>query len=152
MGFARLNMTYRDYDNEGAQVSFRGPEFTQLTFDQQVALQDDIVTAVEATSLGNLVRDIRIAKETSPGSGPSANSQAQREMKWLVRMVDDTTGRTVNVSIPCPDFSLLLPNSDKMDPASAAYVNLKAAVEAYHQSIEGNSVTVIDVVLVGRNL
>jgi hypothetical protein len=152
MPFGRANLTYKDYNNEGSQTGFRGVLFTAANFDTQMGKIDTLQTAVEAVTLCNLVKSIIVASESNPGAGPSANPQAQRELKWLVRMYDTTTGRSCSVQIPGADTSLLLPNSDKMDPASAGYTNLVAAVEDYHLSIEGNAVEVIDIIMVGRNL
>ncbi len=152
MANSRLNLTYRDYDDESSQCSFRGREATAANFVEIESEHGSLVSAVEAVVLGNLTKRLFIATESKPGSGPSANSQAQREMKWLVRATDDVTGDYVDVSLPCPDTSLLLPNSNQMDPSSAGFLDLKAAVEAYHQSKGGNAVTVQEVVIVGRNL
>jgi hypothetical protein len=149
---SRLNLTYHDYDDEVAQTSFRGVELTAANFDAQDALMNAVRDAVEAVSLGKLNKVGKIASEASPYSGPADSAQAQREMKWLVRMYDAVTGATVNVQIPCPDFSLLEENSNRMDPTSDEYIALVAAIEDFHLSVAENAVEVIDVILIGRNL
>ena len=152
MANARCNLTYKDYGNEGSQVSFRGDELTVGNFTAQMALMDDVVAGCEGISLCLLNKDIRVASEDSPGSGPAASPAAQRELKWFVQMTDDVTARPVSVSIPGADTSLLLPNSDRMDLTKAPSIAFVSAVEAYHQSIEGNAVKVLYVTLVGRTL
>jgi len=152
MANSRLNLTYNDYASEGSQVSFRGEELTAGTFASQMAKQDNIVTAVEAVTLCLLVKDLRIATEDTLAAGGAASPQAQRELKWLVRMYDTTTGRAVSVQIPGADTSLLEAGSDRMDSTSAEYIALVAAIKDFHISVEGNAVEVIDIVLVGRNL
>jgi hypothetical protein len=152
MANSRLNLTYNDYAAEGSQVSFRGREMTAATFDGLMAEEDALVVAVEAATLCLLVKDLRIATESTPAAGGASSPQAQRELKWLVRMYDVETGRAVSVQIPGADTSLLEAGSDRMDPASAEYAALVAAIEAFHRSVEDNSVAVIDIVLVGRNL
>jgi hypothetical protein len=111
-----------------------------------------LVTAIEAVTIGLLVKKMVIASEAKPAAGAADSVQAQRERKWLIRAYDDTTGDPVHMSIPCADATLLAANSDKMDPTDPAYTALVNAFEAYHLSKEGNSVTVIEIVMVGRNL
>lgn len=152
MANARLNLTFHDYSGEKSLVSGRGVEMTAANFDAQVALQDALVAAIEAVSLGLLVKKAVVATEARPGSGPASSPSAQRELKWLIRMTDDTTGESVSLSVPCADTSLLLPNSDRMDPDSAEFLALKDALEGYHLSIGLSAVTVVDAILVGRNI
>lgn len=152
MPFARLNLTYQDYAKESAQVSFRGTELTAANFDAQNALMTSLVSAVEAVVIGNLNKDIRIASEDAPSPGPPSDKDAHRENKWLVRMFDDASGAAVSVSLPCADSQFLAPNSDEMDQSTQAYADLVDAIESYHLAISGQSVTVIGVTMVGRNL
>jgi len=152
MANSRLNLTYRDWNNEGSQAGFRGEALTAANFAGKMADLDALVVAVEAVTLCNLTKDIRVATETNPGAGPASDANAQRERKWLVTMFDVDSGIPVHVQIPGADASLLLPNSDQMDTATAEYVALKTNIEKYHLSIAGGAVEITDVVMVGRNL
>lgn len=147
----KLNLTYVDYDDEKSAVGVYAPDLTAGNFAAQEALRTAFEAAVESTTIGALRKTSVIAVETRTGSGPAANAAAQREQKWLVRGVT-STGFPVSFEIPCADTSLLEVNGPRMDPAGAEWAALKADGEAYIRSNRGETVTLVEAVLVGRNI
>jgi len=147
-----MNLAIVDYDDELSSTSVFVPNLSAGNFAAQQALADSFQAAVEAVSIGELRKVSVSATEVKIGSGPSANPGAQRELKWLVRGIS-STGFPVSFEIPAPDTSLLVVNGKVMDPASAEFIALKAAAEAYIVSNRlTETVTIVEAVLVGRNI
>lgn len=150
-------MTYRDYGPVGERSTsiFKGPDLTAANFDAEKALQETLRDAVEAISLGTLVKAVTVVKEVPyPDTNP-ASPFAQRENKWLVRYTDTVTGDKASLEIPCADLALLDPNAgDKADMSDADVAAFVAAFEAYVLSpgsgTRGNT-EVVEIVFVGRN-
>ncbi len=148
----KLNLTYNDYDDEQSTMGVYAPDLTAGNFAAQETLRNAFIAAVEGVTIGALRKTSVIAVDTPSGSGPAANSGAQRELKWLVRGVSNT-GFPVSFEIPCADTSLLEVNGPRMDPGGAEWAALKADGEAYLRSNRlTETVTLIEAVLVGRNI
>lgn len=148
---ASARISQVDYTNEVSSSNFRGIDLSGANFDAQEALVDALQTAIDNATLGTIFAG-RI--EASTFSGPKTlpvDENAQRERKWLVSMVDAVVGSPLTVEIPCADLSLLEANSDKMDVSAGAGLALVGAIEAYHRSVAGNAVSVVEIRHVGRN-
>lgn len=148
---SKLNLSFLDYSGESSNVGVRLENFTAGNFAATNVLMDNLVTAIEGVSIGNLQKDSRIAVETKFAVANPANVWAQREIKWLVRMVD-ANGNSSTMEIPCADLSLLSPNTDKLNTAAGAGAALVAAINAAAQSNDGEVLTFVEAVAVGRTL
>lgn len=148
---SKLNLTYLDYSGETSNVGVRFDDLTALTFTTINDLMDDVVAAIEGVSIGNLQKDARIAGETKFAVSNPANVWAQREIKWLVRCTD-ANGNAATFEIPCADLSLLSPNTDKLNTASGAGAALAAAINAGARSNDGEALTFVEAIAVGRTL
>lgn len=147
----RYNLTYVDHDLEASTIGVHTPNMTAGTFDAIAGALDDLAAAIADVTLGTLRKDSRVAVEVKNDAAAPANPFAQRETKWLVRMQEDGTGNPVSFEIPCADLALLAGGTGLMDTASAEYTALVSAIEAIVRSNDGNNVTVIEIVHVGRN-
>ena len=152
MSESNFVVTVHDYDGEKSLTTFRNEEIDGDNIDEVEGLFSDLLDGLNGVSLGLVVKTGRLGKVTRPASGNAASYLAQRQNKWLVRMTDDVTGRPCSLSIAAPDLSLLVPNSNLMDISAGAGLALVSAVEAGHLSVEGNAVSVVVVVYVGRNV
>lgn len=116
------------------------------------ALLGTLLTAIQGMSLGLLANETIVWSDTYSAAGFAADKAAQRELKWLVSMEDNTTHRIESFTIPCADTSLL-PNShsESIDLTAGAGLALKNAVEAVYRSINDHSCTMVRVKFVGRN-
>lgn len=109
--------------------------------------------AAADVSLGVIYKDRRVFDEALITGTPPSSDAAQRENKWLVKMVEADTYRNLRMEIPCADTSLLDVNSKgQMDKSGAEYIALKAAIEDLYLSDRDKAVVVGDVIFVGRNL
>lgn len=143
--------TIQDHGREKSTVGFRGINITPANFEAQMGLMDALYAAVQDVIIGTVSKTTRIAASAVITETPPENPYAQRESKWLVKARDDSNQRSVLFEIACADLSLLDPVTERMDPEGAEYLALKAAIEAYARSIDGNPVTVEEVVFVSRN-
>lgn len=113
-----------------------------------------IVSAVDGVTLGNR-QDAVFVEETTKDAGtagPSSNPLAQREIKWLVRAVDDVNGKNVQIEIPTADLSLLTGGNDFLDLGGTEAAALVTALEANVLSVDGNAISVSSIQFVGRNI
>jgi len=144
MGYEKVFWEYGT-NAKSSSVKVYSPALSAATFDAQEALRAAFESAIDAVTLGTAGSEKFLATETTVAKTPSANPLAQRENKWLVSMVEDTTGNPVTFTIPCADLSLLATDGENMDSTQAEYTALVAAVEAFVRSNDGNGVTVTSV-------
>jgi len=117
----------------------------------QDGLKDDFIAAITAVSLGNPGSVEWMAEATEVAKTPSTDEQAQRENKWLVSFVDNTTGLGGSFTIPCPDLAQLGPDGEEM-ATGANRTALIDATEAYVLSNTGHAVTVTGIKFSARNI
>lgn len=149
---ARLGLKFIDHGREKSTAEFRGVTLTAANFNAQVALQDALSAAVQDITLGNLNQLQRVVDQTDGTNAAPASQNAQRERKFLVSFEDNVNFRRHTLELPTADNSLLIPNTDELNITAGAGQAWKDAFEAFQLSPDGNSVTVLKVVHVGRNL
>jgi hypothetical protein len=117
----------------------------------------------EAAALAGAVDDLTIGELTKQAMNlvildtPAipTNPFAQRELKWLVRYIGDSSGKIFSVEIAAPDITdNVVVNTDVADLASTDWAAFVTAFEAYVRSPDNGTetVTVLDARLVGRNI
>jgi hypothetical protein len=150
-----LNITYTDYGGERSAVRLRGLTLDNVTytFADYNTQMDALIAALNDVSIGRQYKTVRVSSEGIISPSPATTPYAQREMKWLMRYEDSSTGQTYTSEVPCADMVLLDANNPaNMDKASAEYIALKAAFDDFVISPDGNACALGDVILVGRNL
>ncbi len=147
MGSATLS--YQDHSAETSIVRIRGANLDAVNITAKLAEVVAIEAAVNAVVLGFEFKKSINAEDTQ-FSGTLPIPDAQRERKWRVVARDNVTGQVVSVELPCANSAFLAANTDNFDTTTAEWTALKAALEAYWESIPGNPVTVESAVMVGR--
>lgn len=148
----KFSVTYKDYNAESSAASFPIPTITNSNITTITPQLGSLETALAGVTVGRNAKETTLLSVVDNGDSPSSDPLAQREIKWLVYMVDTVTGDTLRREIPTADLSLLSNNSDLLDLTSGAGASLKAAIEAVAENPDtGNSVTVTQVRFVGRN-
>lgn len=146
----------RDHSNELSTVGlfFDNMDAGGANYDAVVASISSINTELLAVSLcdqsGYGYRD---SIGADAGTIPASNL-AQRESGLRVFMVDDSTGAKSHFTVPGPDLVNLTiaAGSDVVTLADGGIMaSLVTDIEAECQSIDGNSITVVRAVIVGRN-
>lgn len=148
----KLAVSFVDYSKENTTVNCWLPVYTAVNFVAQEALVATLVTAINGVTLLNQWRDQRAINIIATPKVFPADVNAQREKKWLVRSVDDVTGKPVNFEIGGADLALLSAASDVMIITAGAGLALVNAIEAVVTSDVGNAISVLDIVFVGRNI
>lgn len=149
----KLSLTMRDYGGEDGSFYVYAPEITAANFAAQETLRNAFLAAVAAMTTGSEVRRSfgNLVTDASPSNAPTVYDQ--RENKWRIDYVDDSTGKAYHFTLPCADLLLLDPNDRAhAEIGDAGDVDgFVAATEAYVLSEAGNSITVREITFVGRN-
>ena len=147
---SKVNISGLDYSGEGTSFSVSIADLTSVNFDAQITAAQSVQSAVQAVSLidfeGVSVKALDTPRETDKPSSP----YAQRESKWLVTMSDDTLARLNQFEIGGADLTLLASDGETMDVSAGAGAALVAALEATLISRDGNAMTFVEAVHVGR--
>lgn len=144
--------TLIDHDGETSGVSVRMPEVTDVNYSTAESQIASLISALDAVTLMNPVKDTRTYVVTPYSGALPANGFAQREAKFVV-FYTDTAGNKGTIEIPGADLSLLVPGQDVIDISNAgAGLNLANALEALHLSKQGNAITIDQISHAGRNI
>lgn len=156
-GYQPASISYLDAGNEIGTASFYGSSLTAANFDAKVALWATLLTATDAITLGARKKDVYNDESLYNVSQPT--NGAARETKLLVQFRDSVNGQLMTTTIPTldptlPDYVLNVNAKDVVvldTPTEiAAWI---AAFEAFAVNPRtGNSVTVIGLQVVGRNV
>lgn len=151
----KANFTYRDHGSEIGSLALHVDEISAggADYDTIVAAIGDIAADILAITLcteaGNgLTQALDADSDNVPG-----DAFAQRELGLRVFLVDDVNGRKSHFTIPGPDLDALtiFAGTDLVDIADASVMaDLVVSVEAGAISADGNAVTVLRAVIVGR--
>lgn len=150
---SKLTLSYLDFDSERSSFSVEGVDLTAANLVAQEALIASLVAATGLITEGTLNTETVVLRTETISSTPPTLGSAQREGKWLVTYVDDVTDETHQAEIPCPDFDLLVPGSGLLNTGVGTDgADFVAAFEAFVRGHGTNTVTVLNVRHVGRNL
>lgn len=151
---SRTVFTIRDYSNELSNFAVTSVTGNAGNLDAQLGFASALSSAVENLTIGHLDRyNYQINLLDSPIT-PS-NVYAQREVKWLVSYVGDTSGKIFQVEIAAPDLTgNIIANTDMADLSSTDWVAFVSAFEDYVRSPDNGTetVTVTGARIVGRNI
>lgn len=146
-----LTINYNDFNNEKSSTTFRGVAVVGATYDAVLVDADALVAAIDDVTIATIDGHTFKSRVIKTGDPKPTTKWAQRELKWLVSMVDTVTGATSDVEIAGADLDVL-GEGNLMDLTANPGLALKTAIEAFHRSNAGNQVTVLSVRKVGRNL
>jgi hypothetical protein len=151
----KANYTYRDHGSEigslslhVADISVGGADYDALITKME-ALESEILAITLCTSAGHGFTQI-IAGDSD---AVPVSAFAQREIGLRVFLVDDVNGRKSHFTIPGPDLAdlVIFAGTDLVDLEDAGVMSdLVTTVEASALSADGNAVTVLRAVIVGR--
>lgn len=113
----------------------------------------NLVTAIQAIEIGNIVNKTFIFQRDKLADVPASSPLSQRENKWLCRYHSTVTLKKFRVSIPCADLTKLANNSEFLVLTGGPGATLKTNFEAVVVDPDDNvSAVVLDSVqFVGRN-
>lgn len=152
MGF--YGRTLQDYDGENTQFRVNVADLNAGNFAAELVLQAALGAAINDMVTGTL-QTIRYGNETLANYAAPTDPFSQRELKWLVRYHDATTGKNFRVELGTADLANLDPNN-----RDRAYIGDGGVVDAFVDAFEayvlapetGNAVVIDSIVPVGRNI
>jgi hypothetical protein len=149
-------LSFRDYKGDPSNFRLRTTTITAANFDAQATLVSNFETAVAGLQVADVpVGRLQHGNEEIDNQDKSSTPQASRKCKALVRYEDDTTKEVYQTAVPCADLSHLDADNrgyfDLDDGGDvAAFVTAFEALALSPE--EGNSVTVLSIQHVARNL
>jgi len=148
------NIQITDYSNEKSSFGVTSITANAGNLAAQQTLAATLVGTVEDLTIGELTKQAMSLVILDSPAIPT-NPYAQREMKWLVQYVGDSSGKIFSIEIAAPDITdNVLPNSDRADLTSTDWAAFVTAFEAFARSPDNGTetVTVLRADLVGRNI
>lgn len=139
-----------DYSGESTRFGVHITDLTAVNFDAQITAAGNVQSAVQGVSLIDFEGMIINANETPRETDKPASPYAQRESKWLITMSDDTNARLNQFEVGGADLTLLASDGETLDVSAGAGAALVTALEANLISRDGNSMTFVEAVHVGR--
>lgn len=146
---ARSVFTNIDFDNDQKAWSLPMENITAANHDGQIVKVLDIETAVNAVCDDSLVQYDVVARSVPDIVAPPALGSIQTKTQWLVTYHYVSDSAVIrHISIPCADLSgawaIVSDGETIMDPTSAEYIALKAALEALLTEDDGAGTCVVD--------
>jgi len=148
------NITINDYSNEKSSFGVTSITANAGNLAAQQTLAAALIGAVEDLTIGEVVKQTMSLVILDTPAIPTS-PYAQRELKWLVSYVGDSSGKTFQVEIAAPDITdNVAPNTDIADLSSADWAAFVTAFEDYVRSPDNGTetVTVTKAQVVGRNI
>jgi len=149
------NWSLLDFSNESSSVRMYNGAITAVSIAGFLTAFGGMRTALEGITLGTMKQEQWVGDLTVLSNTPPTNVFAQRELKWLVRYQGNTTQKIHNLEIPTADpTGRLTAGTDKADLTETNMAAWVTAFEAFARTPDSDTetVTVLDVTLVGRNL
>jgi len=151
---AHNTMTVTDFSDENSSFGFESSELTAGNIVAQTAAAGTLEAATEALTIGNIAKN-QVSQILLDDPGVPSDPYAQRELKWLVRYENTTSGKKYSLEIPAPDLTdNLVAGTDVADLTSTDWAAWVTAFEAYAKPEDNlaNAVHVLGATLVGRNI
>jgi len=143
-----------DYSNEKSNFNVTSITANAGNLAAQQTAAAALAAAVEDLTIGELTKQHMQLFIVDTPAIPT-NPYAQREMKWLVQYVGDSSGKIFSIEIAAPDLTdNTVPNSDIADLTSTDWAAFVTAFESYVRSPDNGTetVTVVGAKAVGRNI
>jgi len=143
-----------DYSNEKSGFGVTSVTANAGNLAAQQTAAAALVGAVEDLTIGEVTKQ-QMALVILDTPAIPTSPYAQRELKWLVQYVGDTSGKIFSIEIAAPDITdNVSPNTDIADLASTDWAAFVTAFEAFARSPDNGTetVTVLGARVVGRNI
>lgn len=149
---SRYTRSYWDNSRERSAFSTGIIQMNAANFDAVTTQLATLGAALDALSAGTPTGTATQSNSVALPNAPPAEGTAQRETKWRVDYIDQTNGKRGSVEIPISDNSLLIGTDRVPSLGVAPWDAFVAAYEAVGRTVDGNTLVVVDIVRVGRNL
>lgn len=148
-----VDWQFVDYNNEKSNLGLWVATLTAGNIVAQTTLINALQAAAQALVSGVLSKQKIVLSSTNIDGTIPNNSGAQRELKWLIRYHDASTGEKYTASLPTASVAYLASHSDMADPTVTQYSDFETAFNNVVASPnQANAVELESLQLVGRNL
>lgn len=149
--------TLLDWSNEKSNVTFYAGDITAVSLPGFLTEFGDLRDAVDDITLGTMHQEQWIGDRTLLSNALPASAVAQREFKWLVTYIGNTSGKKFQLEIPTANLTLTNVLQEGSDFADLDQTEMAAFVTAFEQiartpDSDIETVTVQSIRIVGRNL
>lgn len=163
MAHGWASRTYKDYDGETSNVTFKFGDLTAVNFATKLSDITALFAALDGVSLGRVMGYFYGNKNESVDRSNASSEQADREAKALLTYRDVDTGKLYRIEIPCIDKTLRIEARPgyyytEEDP-SASETAIGTLVTAFEALVKAepvpgdfNDVEVVSIINVGRNI
>ena len=144
-----------DYSNESSSTKIFNGAITAVSIAGFITEFGQMRAAIEGISLGTMAKEQWVGDNTVISNVPPTNVFAQREFKWKVNYVGDTSQKEFFLTIPCADpTGRLIPGTDLMDLTETAAAAFVTRFNSFARTPDSDTetVTITTIQLVGRNL
>lgn len=146
--------TLLDYSNERSSMKVNVGAITALSIGGFLTDFGALRAAIEGITLGVVAQEAWVGDRTTLSNTPPTDPEAQREKKWLVRYVGNTSGKVFQLEIPTAELGggHLLPMSDFADLTETDMAAFVTAFEDIARTPDSDTetVTVQSIQYVGR--
>jgi len=143
-----------DYSNEKSNFTLTSITANAGNLAAQQTAAAALVAAIDDLTIGEITKQYMTLQIVNTPAIPT-NPYAQREVKWLVSYVGDSSGKIFQCEIAAPDLTdNTVVNSDQADLTSTDWAAFITAFEAFVRSPDNGTetVTVLKAEVVGRNI
>jgi len=147
--------TQLDYSGEKSATTIYNGAITALSIGGFLTEFGQMRTTIDNITLGTPHAEQWVGDKTVLSNDLPTNPFAQRELKWLVRYKGNTTQKIFTLEIPCADpTGRLVAGTDKADLTEASMAAFVTRFQSFARTPDSDveTVTVLDVFLVGRNI
>lgn len=151
---AKINLRIRDYSDEYSGMGVNAADLGTIeTWDLADGTADDLITHVEAHTIGTVVSVYWQQETQAANDARPASAFAQRELGFRFYVRDSVTEELGFFTIPCADLAIgsVVAGDDELNLAAAPTAAFVTFIEASLLSRDGNAVTVERALVVGRN-
>jgi hypothetical protein len=147
--------TMLDASGEKSSATIYNGAITQVSLAGFLTAFGNLRNAIDAITLGTIHKELWVGDSTVLSQVAPTNEFAQRELKWLVRYRGNLTNKIFTLTIPTADpVGRLVAGTDRADLTNA---QIQAFVNEFHgfartPDSDQETVTVLDITLVGRNI
>lgn len=148
----KLTFLRKDSASQNTSTIFHTIDYTAANFDVVNSAVNTLQSALDGlTHSTTQIKTISIQTKD-----PFATKAGQRELKWLLRMDEASTGKRLSREVGPADTSVptvVVGNRTFVDPGSAEFAAVSNAIaNANIKSEDGNALSLVEIELVGRNI
>jgi hypothetical protein len=147
--------TQLDFSEEKASTKIYNGAITSTSIAGFITEFGQMRDTIAAITLGTMTQEQWVGDITTLSQIAPTNEFSQRETKWKVNYVGDTSNKKFFVTLPCADpVGRMIAGTDKADLTETAMAAFVTRFNSFARTPDSDleTVTITSIQLVGRNL